>query len=294
MVRHILALALVTCLSASWASAQTAGYERAELTVKIAAAEVHRFPSIGSPVIGKAPKGTVLEVRRNLGSWVEVPWPGGENGVAFVHVNTGTVSGQMGTALSQSAATPSSSPASSEINSDVQTDQPTSAGPSSVRAPEYVSLPRHLVGVGGRLSGSAPDFGATTRMWFANRLGVQVELSRSRLHSVGVQGHMNSMLFAPSVLYALPDGVAGSVWMRPYAGAGTSLYRSTLGSSSSAVNLVQTDWGFHAFGGSEATFAGAPQLTISADFGYRWSQPSFAGYEPGRVTLAVAAHWYVK
>ena len=92
MIRHVSAVAVMLCLSTTSLLAQTAAPQNTELTVKTASANVHKFASIGSPVIGKVPRGTVLEITRNLGSWVEVPWPAGEGGVAFLHVNAGSIS----------------------------------------------------------------------------------------------------------------------------------------------------------------------------------------------------------
>src|SRR5688572_3590747 len=91
MIRRVATVAIALCLSASWLFAQTIGPQSAEFTVKTASANVHKFPSIGSPVIDKVERGTVLEITRHLGSWVEVPWPGGEGGVGFLHVNGGSI-----------------------------------------------------------------------------------------------------------------------------------------------------------------------------------------------------------
>jgi opacity protein-like surface antigen len=296
MIRHILAIAVALGVSASSSWAQTAAPQRAELTVKMATADVHKFAGIGSPVIGKASRGTVLEIRRNLGSWVEVAWPEGENGVAFLHVNTGTISHGTTSALPTQYAAASATPAlPAEVNADVRADQVPSPIAARGREPEYVSLPSHVVGIGASLSGSAPDFGATTRMWLGKRLGFQFEVSRSRVDSLAAQGHTSSLLFAPSALFSLPDGVAGSVWLRPYAGAGSTLHRSTFNSATSNLaTQTQTDGGFQTFGGAEATFAGVPRFGLSADVGYRWSQPSFEGAEPQTLVFAIAAHWYVK
>jgi hypothetical protein len=52
--------------------------------------------------------------------------------------------------------------------------------------------------------------------------------------------------------------------------------------------------GYEAFGGAEATLAAMPQLSISADVGYRWSRPSINGFEPRQVAFSLSGHWYVK
>ena len=74
MIRLAAAVAVVVCLSPAWLCAQTA-----VLTVKTTSADVYKSPSTGSPVIGHAPRGTVLAVTRELGSWVKVSWPGAQD-----------------------------------------------------------------------------------------------------------------------------------------------------------------------------------------------------------------------
>lgn len=298
MIRHVSAVAIALCLSAPWLSAQTTGPQSTELTVKTASANVHKSPSIGSPIIGKAQSGTVLEIRRNLGSWVEVPWPGGERGVAFLHVNAGSIARRSLPDPNRVAATPAPRmPASATpITSGARAEQITTADQVGSRRPVYISLPSHIVGLGGRMSASAPGFGATARAWWGNRLGLQFEVSRYLLDSVEAPGHLTSIHFAPSVLYSLPDGVTNSLWVRPYLGAGSSLYRATLSGGTSGLEDSATDkgLGFQAFGGGEATFSGVPRFALSADIGYRWSRTSFAGFEPGKIGVSLSGHWYVK
>jgi hypothetical protein len=288
MIRHVSAVAIGLCLSASLLSAQTAEPRRTEFTVTIASAEVHKFATVASPVIGRAPRGTALEISRNLGSWVEVPWPGAEDGIAFVHVNAGVVtSGVMPALLVPGSAAPTTSAAGAE--------QISAADQSGATRQMYVSLPRHTVGLGGRMSASGPGFGATGRMWWGKRLGLQLEMSRYVLNSVAASGHMRSIQFAPSILYALPDGLTGGLWLRPYLGAGGNFYRSTLSSGlSGSDSSVDKGLGLQAFGGTEATFSGAPRLVVSADLAYRWSRTSFVGFEPSKVALSLSGHWYVK
>jgi hypothetical protein len=52
--------------------------------------------------------------------------------------------------------------------------------------------------------------------------------------------------------------------------------------------------GFRVFGGSELTFASVPQFGISADVGYRRLPTPFVGFEPDRMSVSIAGHWYVK
>ena len=62
-----------------------------KLTVNEASANVHKSPSVGSPVIGKAPRGTALVVTREVGDWVKVSWPSAADGAGYVRVSAGTL-----------------------------------------------------------------------------------------------------------------------------------------------------------------------------------------------------------
>ena len=95
MIRHVSAVALALCLNTVSLAAQTAELQTTEITVKTAPADVHKSPTTASAVVGKAPIGTVLDIKRSLGSWVQVPWPAGEGGIAYLHVNTGTIARRM-------------------------------------------------------------------------------------------------------------------------------------------------------------------------------------------------------
>lgn len=258
-----------------------------ELIVK-ASADVHKFPSVGSPVIGSARGGTVLEIRRNLGSWVEVPWPNTEAGIAFVHVNAGMIAPRSTAAASQAAAAQiaavaAAATAARGANSSARVSGSVPARQAASQQATYVSLPQHRIGMGASMNVSKPGFGATARTWWKHRLGVQFNASRPRLESADGQS-VTSTQFAPSVLYSLPDGLISSVWLRPYLGAGPRFYRANL----------ETQLGYEAFGGAEATFAAMPQLALSADMGYRWSRPSFNGFQPRQLGFSLAGHWYVK
>jgi opacity protein-like surface antigen len=88
MVRHVVAAAFAVafCLSPSWLSAQTMA-----IKVSVASANVHKFPSVGSPVIGTAERGAILDVTRELGDWVRVSWPEAEDGAGYMHLSAGTM-----------------------------------------------------------------------------------------------------------------------------------------------------------------------------------------------------------
>jgi hypothetical protein len=291
MIRHASTVAIVLIFNTTPMFGQSAGTPMAELIVKAASAEVHRSPSVASPVIGKASGGTVLEIRRNLGSWVEVPWPNTEAGIAFLHVNTGMIAPRSAAssstaaqeAVAQIAAVAAAATAAVTANSGARTGLPLGTKGASSQTATYLSLPAHRIGMGALMNASNARFGATARTWWGHRLGVQFNVSRPQLESA--DGRLvTSTQFAPSILYSLPDGVTSSAWFRPYLGAGPRLYRANL----------ETRLGYEAFGGAEATFAAMPQFALSADIGYRWSRPSINGFEPRQIGFSLSGHWYVK
>lgn len=265
----------------------------AEMTVKATPADVYKSPTVASAVIGKAPAGTVLEIRRNLGSWVEVPWEDADSGIAFLHINTGTIAARVtpsasGTAQDAAAQIAAVAAAATAAANGAPNARGVSTGAtrSASRLDNYVALPSHRIGIGAtlnRVDASMPAFGATARTWWNSGLGLQFNLSRPRLETADGRT-LTSTQFAPSVLYALPDAVTNFMWLRPYAGAGPRIYQANL----------ETHLGYEAIGGAETTLAAMPQFAISADFGYRWSRPTIDGFEPRQVGFSVLAHWYVK
>ena len=74
MTRYASAVALAVCLLSTPAFAQT---PNPQFTVSVQSAAVRKSPSTGSAVVGQAPRGTVLEVARDIGAWVKVTWPDG-------------------------------------------------------------------------------------------------------------------------------------------------------------------------------------------------------------------------
>ena len=307
MTRTVAATALAFSLSTASVYAQSPMPQIAELTVKTATADVHKSPTIASPVVGKAPIGTVMEIKRNLGSWVEVEWPGSEYGVGFVHVYSVTITRRPARA-SDRAIAPSSQAASTTATQEqiawllreIRAAAPVVSSPVDSPRSSQVILPTHVVGVGGRMSSKVSDLGsdlgAAARAWVNGGFGVQFEVSRTRIASLDGKGHATSLQVAPSILYSLPDGVANSFWLRPYVGAGSSFYRATMNSGTSNTDPFPVNKGmaFRAFGGVEATFAGAPQFALSVDIGHSWRQASLAGSTPDRIGLSLSGHWYVK
>src|SRR5262245_47270284 len=158
LIRHAAAVAFAVLVSPMVASAQST-----EFTVNSVSADVHNSPSTGSPVIGHASKGAVLQVTRELGSWVRIPWPDVPEG-AYLHVSAGSInrhSEQQAAAASSVApavspgrpATDSASAATAPGRAErtsVVTTVPQPLGPTTT----YVQPPAHLFGIGGQLGGS--------------------------------------------------------------------------------------------------------------------------------------------
>jgi len=261
----------------------------AELVVRVTA-DVHQSPSTASPIIGKAPGGTRLTINRNLGSWVEVPWPDAAARIAFVHVNSGTIAArstatvvnEAQAAIAQIAAVAASAAAPS-IREDANANRVAATSRSAGRAADYVSLPQRHIGLGALLNTSTLRFGASARTWWRRGFGVQFSMSRPELGSADGQ-LIPSTQFAPSAMYALPEGVTDSVWVRPYIGTGPRFYRAHL----------ETRLGYETFGGAEVTFAAMPQFALSADMGYRWRRPSLGDFTPQQTAFSLLGHWYVK
>jgi hypothetical protein len=138
--------------------------------------------------------------------------------------------------------------------------------------------------------------GGSVRAAIHDRLGVQIEVSRYATTSALTQQRLTSVQFAPSVMYSLPDRLTDYVWLRPYLGGGLTWYRSSVGSATPVVGDSVTDvrMGRQVFGGTELIFAAAPRFALSADYGYRWSQTPFGGFDLGGNAVSVSGHWYVK
>ena len=267
-------------------------------TVQSASADVYKAPTTASPVIGHAPRGTALPVTRELGSWVKVSWPRGEDGVGYVHVTMGSlgrnatsdVSRPVAAARSPQAMPEAASPTAVAVRGPVATPPP-----ASTRG-VHLQAPGHLVGFGGRIGGSNVGFGASARAWSRDRLGIQLDLSRVAMAGIAPTERTSSMQFEPGVLYKLADHVADYFWVRPYAGSGITVSRRSLSSTipGAAPTASQNDLGVHVFGGSELTFAGVPRFAVSVDVVYRWGMTPFAGVDLGGLGLSVGGRWYVK
>ena len=233
MIRHASAIAVALCLNASWLCAQSTKF-----TVSAASADVHKSPSTGGPVIGHAPRGTVLEVTRELGSWVKVAWPA-EDGVGYVHVSMGLIARGSTLAPSPPAGFTPEQPAVESARPPAPAARLAPTEPGAPPAPTrtgYV-IPTHSVGVGGVMGGPTLGFGATARAWSSKRFGIQFEVSRDALTEA--PGQLTSIQFTPSLLYSLRDRVTDYLWIRPYLGGGPS---------SAAPDVERRSCGRHRFG----------------------------------------------
>ena len=144
------------------------------------------------------------------------------------------------------------------------------------------------------MGGSTLGFGGSARASVGHPFGIEVDVSRYAPTSAVAQQRMTSLQFAPSLLYSLPDKLTDYVWLRPYVGAGVTIYRSTLRGTPVGDSVTDNRLGRQVFGGAAVAFSSAPRFTLSADYGYRWPQTPFAGFDLGGRGLSVSGHWYVK
>ena len=143
------------------------------------------------------------------------------------------------------------------------------------------------------MSTSATDLGATARTWW-DRVGLQVEVSRSAITGIQPTDRFTFVRFAPTMLFSIANHVSDSLWIRPYVGGGASFYRAALQQTTVADSSAHTGRGIHALGGVEGTFAGLPRLTLSADATYRPWQTSVTEIESKKFGISLSAHWYIK
>jgi hypothetical protein len=295
MLRRIAAVVLALTLNPVIARAQDAGF-----TVTVPSADVHKGPSIATPVIGHASAGTVLRVSRDLGSWEKISWPGAPDGIAYVHVTMGRLGGASAAASANRSPKASSAPGS-------PTAAPAYLDPTIApdRTPMHERMAvsggpgdppiTHIFGVGG-LVASRSSFGGTARAWRTDHVGIQVAVGRDAMTSEIAGGRLTSIRVEPGVVYGLFDAVTGYVWLRPYIGSAMSIGRQTLKASGLPVveRTSETSVGVRVFGGGELTFASVPRFGVSAELGYRRFPTASPGFEPDRVSVAIAGHWYIK
>jgi hypothetical protein len=299
MSRVISVLAVLFCLDASRLCAQAP--PGTQFTVKSDSATVHMSPSTGSPEIGRAQRGTVLTVTREVGSWVKISWPAAKDGVGYIHVINGTTTHAVLAPLPAVTTTPvamtvSSRPAPAPLAAAAATSTSTTTTAVTIvprTRTAYVTPLTHVVGLGARVEGSTVGFGATGRGWSRTGLGIQVEAARSATNGAEA-GRLTSVEVAPSALFAFGDYVSAFVWVRPYIGGGAGVVRQTLTAPAPGSAVSNSSLALQTFGGGEFTFASVPRFALSADVGYRWLRTPLAGYEPRKFSVALSGHWYVK
>jgi hypothetical protein len=289
MIRRTAAVVLALTLNPVLVSAQDTVF-----TVTAPAADVYKGPTTVTPVIGRAARGAVLPVSRNLGSWAKVDWPDAPDGIGYVHLTMGRLTSSNAQPPAATAAVRTPSERSSAV---------TPMSPAPARLPrDPVGIPEqsasapisHTFGVGGRV-GSARSFGATARVWRDNHLGLQFSFMRDAMTSTVAAGRMTSIHVEPGVVYALFDHVGDRLWITPYLGSGLSFHHQTLNvSSPGGLSASDNGFGFRVFGGSELTFPSVERFGLSVEFGYRRVPTPFAGFEPDQLSVSLAGHWYVK
>jgi hypothetical protein len=290
MIRRAAAVVLALALNPTLVRAQDT-----VLTVEVPSADVHKGPSTVTPVIGHVPRGTVIPISRNLGSWVKVAWPGAEDGSGFLHVTMGRI--DPARADAPAANTPpqvSTAPAATAPAIAPQTRTPVS-DPSTPRSQPNVAPVSHVFGVGA-LVGSTSSFGATARAWRNNHLGIQFGFTRDAITSDVSAGRVTSVQFEPGVVYALFDRANDYVWIRPYVGTVVSFRHETLAATGPVAlgTASESGVGYRVFGGGEMTFGSMPRFGLSADLGYRRLPMPFTGFEAGPLSATIAVHWYMK
>ena len=271
-------------------------------TVSVVLVAVHKQPTTSSPVIGQAARGRSLEVTREVGDWVQVVWPAAPDRIGYVRVRLNS-----STIASLSEPRPGAVLASNVADTPVATEPHVAdREAASVTTPAALAdtrhmglpnngyqLPLHTLGFGARVD-PFRTIGGSGRFWSAYGFGVQLDLSRSATSSELAPGRVTTLAVSPSVLYPLPGVVRSSVWVRPYIGSGLDFARSSLSNVTPGMSIHDNSVGFKAFGGGEFTFAGAPQVGVSVDLGYRWLDSPFTGFDNSHLHLSFAGHWYVR
>jgi len=274
MIRQAAAVVIALCAAVQVLHAQNTPETR-KVTVAEASAAVHKTPSVGSPVIGKATRGTELVVTRDVGDWVKVSWPAAPDGVGYVRVASLARAAAPATArtpaapgakaaASASRATSSKSAAAARSNAKpapapavaVAEPAPVSAKAALAPTPAVTAVaaaepapvlqpaaptPVRTIYVapthafGVGAFGGSRGLGGSARGWKRGRLGVQLEFSRYTYDSVDMLSRATVTDIAPGVLFALNDHVTDTVWLRPYLGVAGHFARST------RTDLIFTD-----------------------------------------------------
>src|SRR5262249_12799715 len=160
-------------------------------TVNVTSADVHKGPSTVTPIIGHVSRGTVLAISRNLGSWLKVPWPQGQDGVGYVHVSMGRITAPIA-ATPSGAAAPRAASAPGPVTSIPPMTQTSVGERLAPRGLLHVTPASHVIGVGG-LVASTGSFGATARAWHDTHLGAQFGFTRDSMTGDAALGRVTSV-----------------------------------------------------------------------------------------------------
>ena len=250
----------------------------AEFRVDTASASVHKAPSIASPVIGHARQGVALEVTRDLGSWVKVPWPEASGGVGYIHVSTGTRTGVIVPGQARQPSTP-------------QRPLPRASQWLWRRAMSWRR--RTSSGSVGNSGGSTVGSGINARTWFHDRLGLQLEIGRTSLTGPVATDRLTTTHFAPSLLYSPSNLMTDYVWVRPNLGGGPRFVRQSLSviPNGGGLAVSTSSVGVQTFGGGEFAFAGMPRFSVSADVRYGWIENTAPAFDLDGMGFSISAHW---
>jgi hypothetical protein len=299
MIRHIAAMLVITVSAAPVCAQGTQDAVTPLFTVTQASAPVYKAPTTASPVIGQAPRGTVLDVGRELGSWVRVPWPSAPDRVAYLHVSMGTVSNSQGSYISASVARTSASVLASSQTS-ASTSASASAAPhlasqTATQQSQYVGLPSHTLGVGAVMTTSDHfAFGGSARFWTARHVGAQLQLTHQSFSNAA--SDFSTINFAPSITMTLRDHVSDYLSFRPYVGGGPTFAHTNARpvSVDATAPASKNVMGYQIFGGGELTLASLPQVGVSVDVGYHHAGESFEGVDTTGLAVSAAGHWYFR
>ena len=155
-------------------------------------------------------------------------------------------------------------------SADAQRSQPQEQGQRSQgEQPPPLSIDRnHTVGLGGQVSVSNTGVGGGTRLFFTERLGVNLNAfwyNNSPTSNGLSQGSTYGAV--PSFMYMFTSPRTGNIDLRPYVGGGLSYISSSRPTTVGNVATTErfTGMGGQVFGGVEMTFRGADFMTVSAE-----------------------------
>lgn len=160
----------------------------------------------------------------------------------------------------------------------------------------------HTVGLGGQVAVSNRGAGFGSRLFFAERLGVNIDvlwIKHGTRYTSNPQNQGSTFAALPSVIYLFtkPDPSKG-VDIRPYVGAGVnyvSASRSTPTTGGTTTLQRRSGTGAQVFGGIEMTFREADWMTVSAEGIYYRLPVNYVNANiVGGFNYILAFHFYLK